>query len=92
MKNKVTGLYEATKFINATGAVITGTGETQAQAREDLKKKLKAYREQPLVPSGEEVRSPGFVTSTENGRVRYHFNNERKARVLVRPSLLKFEK
>ena len=87
MKNQMTGLYEVSKYINSIGKNVTGTGSTQDAAKEDLKTKIKAYKSQPLVPSGETVRSPGYVMKSENGVVSYEYDDNRQVAIMVRQEL-----
>lgn len=88
MKNPVTGKYEVYKFFPSTGATVTGIGDTQDEARVDYKTKLKAYREQPLVPTGEYVRSPGYTTvEGPDGKVSYVYREDRQKQILARPEV-----
>jgi hypothetical protein len=87
MRNKATGLYEVRRFYNLTNQEIVGVGETQEAAKEDFKKKLAKYREQPVVPTGEYLHSPGYGVVNVDGRTRYRYSDERKAQVVARPDL-----
>lgn len=97
MKNQETKKYQATKVIKAYNYVVTGVGDTKAEAKADLKAKLKAIqipgteapgylgqKYRPPMKVAGYVSSPGFVQSQdENGRVSYVYNEDRKAQVFT---------
>jgi hypothetical protein len=88
MFNRKTGKFEYRRFYRSTNHEVVGSGDSPEEARKDYKRKLDAYREKPLLPTGEFKPSPGFVASAdEKGRVSYVYNPDRKMQVFARPEL-----
>jgi hypothetical protein len=88
MKNK-DGKYEAAKFFSVTNQEIVGIGNTMAQAKEDLKKKVEAYRNKPLEISGL-FNSPGYEIMEVSGRRHWSYNPDRKGIYWARPELAEY--
>ena len=90
------GKYVVTRFMNQTGTLLTGVGNTKEEARLVLKNEVKKYHEGMqlgiyLIVTGEKVMSPGNVMMrTDSGSVRLEYDERREVPVLARPDLAKY--
>jgi hypothetical protein len=90
------GKYVATRYMNQTGTLLTGVGETIEEARFLLKNELKKYREGLLagvylLATGDTVRSPGSsFERNDSGSVRLSHDENREMPIMARPEVAKY--
>lgn len=90
------GKYVATRYMKATGTLLTGVGETIQEARLVLKNQVQKYNEGMslgvhLIPTGEKILSPGVVFhKTDSGSVYLKQDDRREIQVKARPELAKY--
>lgn len=90
------GKYVATRYMNATGTLLTGVGETKEEARFLLKNELKKYREGMLagvylIGTSQKAHSPGMVfLRNDAGSVKLHQDDRRQVEIKARPEVAQY--